>query len=60
MPRAQDRRVLKTKRSFAQPLTGLLEKKPLQEITVKELLRGMQHQQGDVLPALSGCARPAG
>ena len=37
MPRAQDRRVLKTKAQLRAALVSLLEHKPLQEITVKEL-----------------------
>lgn len=46
MPRAQDRRVLKTKAQLRTALTGLLEKKPLQEITVKELCEACNINRG--------------
>ena len=46
MPRAQDRRVLKTKAQLRTALTGLLEKKPLQEITVKELCEACDINRG--------------
>ena len=46
MPRAQDRRVLKTKAQLRTALTGLLEKKPLQEITVEELCEACDINRG--------------
>ena len=56
MPRAQDRRVLKTKAQLRKALTGLLEKKPLQEITVKELCEACDINRGTFTCIIRMCA----
>ena len=56
MPRAQDRRVLKTKAQLRKGPHGPAGKKPLQEITVKELCEACDINRGNFTCIIRMCA----